>query len=115
MMFKICHGLVEIDHSTCLTPGDKRTRGAMLFLQPTAMREVYNMSFFPRTIRDWNVIPSSVRTAKNIEAFRMQLSAFQSAVDAMVLSFLIVYIVERFLAIFDMRQCIFTLPRKSCT
>ena len=41
----------------------------------------------------------------------------QSAVDAMVLSFLIVNIAERFLAVFDMGQCIFTLPREfwTCT
>ena len=74
MMLKICHGLVRIDHSTYLTPGDNRTRWAMKFLQPTATREDYNMSFFPRTIRDCNGIPSSVRTVKNIEAFRMLLS-----------------------------------------
>ena len=74
MMFKICHGLVDIERSTYLTPGDSRTRGAMKFLQPTATREVYNSSYSPRIIRDWNGIPSSLRTAKNIEAFRMLLS-----------------------------------------
>ena len=79
MMFKICHDLVDIERSTYLTPGDSRTRGAMKFLQPTATREVYNSSYFPRTIRDWNGIPSSVRTAKNIEAFRMLLTTTTAA------------------------------------
>ena len=79
MMYKIIHGLVDIDQSNYLTPGDSRTRGAMKFLQPTATREVYNNSYFPRTIRDWNGIPSSVRTAKTIEAFRMLLSTNAAA------------------------------------
>ena len=79
MMYKISHGLVDIDQSNYLTPGDSRARGAMKFLQPTATREVYNNSYFLRTIRDWNGILSSVRTAKTIEAFRMLLSTNAAA------------------------------------
>ena len=79
MMLKMRNGLVEIEQSTYLTTGDNRTIDAMKFPQPTATREVYNMSFFPRSISDWNGMPSSVTTAKNIEAFRMLLSATTAA------------------------------------
>ena len=79
MLYKISHDLIDIHAPSYLTPGDSRTRGTMKFAQPTTGKEVYNSSFFPRTIRDWNGLPSSVRAANNIEAFRMLLSNTQAA------------------------------------
>ena len=79
MLYKISHDLIDIHAPSYLTPGDSRTRGTLKYAQPTTGREVYNNSFFPRTIRDWNGLPSSVRGANNIEAFRMLLSNTQAA------------------------------------
>ena len=79
MLYKISHDLIDIHAPSYLIPGDSRTRGTLKYAQPTTGREVYNNSFFPRTIRDWNGLPSSVRGANNIEAFRMLLSNTQAA------------------------------------
>ncbi|KAK3087265.1 hypothetical protein FSP39_003822 [Pinctada imbricata] len=73
MMFKIYYGLVDIDSTLYLTPGDSRTRGALKFQQSTATTDVNNNSYFPHTIRDWNGLSSSFRTATTIDAFRLLL------------------------------------------
>jgi hypothetical protein len=79
MLYKISHGLVDIHALTYLTPGDNRTRGARKNLQLSAGKEVYDNSFFPRTIRDWNNLPPTVRMANSIETFRMLLSITHEA------------------------------------
>jgi hypothetical protein len=38
--------------------------------QPVAQKDVYKFSFFPRTIREWNLLPASVTDADKIEEFR---------------------------------------------
>jgi hypothetical protein len=74
MLYKISHGLVDTHAPTYLTPGDKRTRGARKYLQLSTGKEVYDNSFFSRTIHDWNNLPPTVRLANSIEALRMLLT-----------------------------------------
>ena len=40
----------------------------------TTGKEVYNSSFFSRTVSEWKGLPSPVRAANNIEDFPMLLS-----------------------------------------
>ena len=55
--------------------GDSRTRGAHKFYQQRITHDVYNNSFFPRTIRDWNTLPATVADAGSLEDFRLRLQA----------------------------------------
>ena len=70
-LFKIQHALVELD-TDVVRPGDKRTRGQHRLYQLAAKLSIYKNSFFPRTIREWNLLPTSVTDATTIE-FRVGL------------------------------------------
>ena len=60
-LYKIQRGLVETDTDDIIRLGDKRTRGQQrLLYQPAATVSVYKNSFFPRTIQEWNTLPTSV-------------------------------------------------------
>ena len=71
-LFKIQHGLAELD-TDVVYPGDKRTRGQHRLYQPAAKLSIYKNSFFPRTIWEWNRLPTSVTDATTIEEFRVSL------------------------------------------
>ena len=59
MLLKLQHGMVGIDECTILRPGDQRTRGAYGLSQPPATLSMYKFSFFLRTIRYWNRLPTT--------------------------------------------------------
>ena len=69
VMFKIIHELVDVQTDVIRT-GDSRTRGSNRLYQPVAQKDVYKFSFFPRTIREWNLLPASVTDADKLEEFR---------------------------------------------
>ena len=56
MLYRIQNDLVNINRTQYLTGGDSRTREAHKFYQQRITHDVYNNSFFPRTIRDWNSV-----------------------------------------------------------
>ena len=45
-----------------LIPKNRRCRNqhSLVFQIPTASKDAYKKSFFPQTIRDWNVLPDSL-------------------------------------------------------
>ena len=61
MLCRIQNDLVDINRTQYLTGGDSRTRRAHKFYQQRITHDVYNNSFFPRTIRDWNTACHSSR------------------------------------------------------
>ena len=71
-LYKIQHRLVELD-TDVVRPGDKRTRGQHRLYQPAAKLSIYKNSFFPRTIRQWNRLSTSVTDATNLDEFRVGL------------------------------------------
>ncbi|MEW8548082.1 MAG: reverse transcriptase family protein, partial [Candidatus Thiodiazotropha sp.] len=73
MLFKLQHGLVDIGDCAVLRPGDQRTRGAYRLYQPPATLSVYKYSFFPRTISDWNRLPTRVTDCHTLEEFKAAL------------------------------------------
>ena len=73
MLFKIKHGLVDVDKELYLKQSDSRTRGFSRFFQEHTASEVYYNSLFPRTIRDWNKLPPQVTSATSLEEFRAGL------------------------------------------
>jgi len=60
MLYRIQNDLVDFNRTQYLTGGDSRTRGAHKFYQQRITHDVYNKSFFPRTIRDWDTLPATV-------------------------------------------------------
>ena len=76
MLYNIRHNLVEIPESESIVrSNDSRTRGTQrLFVLYTNVT-VYKMSFFPRTIQEWNKLPSTITDILKIEAFKTALHA----------------------------------------
>jgi hypothetical protein len=73
LLFKTQHNLVAIPAEAYLLPSDSRTRGQNTFQIPSTRKDVYRNSFFPRSIRDWNNLPSAATTASSVEEFRETL------------------------------------------
>ena len=73
ILYKIQHGLVDMNKDSYMKQSDSRTRGANQLFQERTTHEVYN-SFFPRTIRDWNQLPLQVISANSLEEFRAGLA-----------------------------------------
>jgi hypothetical protein len=72
LLFKIQHNLVAIPAEAYLLPSDSnsKTRGQNTFRIPSTRKDVYRNSFFPRSIREWNNLPSAAITASSVEEFR---------------------------------------------
>ncbi|VDI60799.1 Hypothetical predicted protein [Mytilus galloprovincialis] len=75
ILYKIQNKLVEIQPAIYYTSGDNRTRGGHRLRQIRATKEVYKNSFFPRSIRDWNLLPDTVAAAPTLEEFRARLAS----------------------------------------
>ena len=79
MLFKIQHGLVDMVPGDVLRCSDRRTRGAHRLYQPAASQNVYKFSFYPRTISQWNSLPTIVTDSVNVEAFKVALDDHTAA------------------------------------
>ena len=77
MLYRIEHGLVDIPGNRYLSRSDCRTRGSGKFFQERITNSTYSISFFPRTARDWNRLPSRVVSAANLEDFRLHLQELE--------------------------------------
>ena len=69
-LYKIWHGLVDMDTGDVLRLNHRRTRGQQRLYQSTSDVKVYKDSLSPRTIQDWNRLPAVVTDAPTIEDFR---------------------------------------------
>ena len=72
--YKIQHHQIDIDPGRYYTTGDTLTRGNHKLRQIRAKKDSYHHSFFPRSIRYWNQLPTSVGDAGTLEEFRARLS-----------------------------------------
>lgn len=69
MLYKIIYGLVRIPQTSYF-----RMQRDGQHIQPIHSKTLYyQYSFFPRTIADWNRLPTTVITAPSIDDFRSQL------------------------------------------
>jgi hypothetical protein len=75
MLYRIHNGLVDINFSTLYRRSDSRTRGADRLRQEHASHPALSHSFVPRTISDWNRLPTTVTFASSLEAFWHRLSS----------------------------------------
>ena len=74
MLFRIQHGLVDVP-TDYIQPNDTRTRGSQRLRQLQATKDVYKYSFYPRTISDWNRLPTTVTDVRTLQEFREGLSS----------------------------------------
>ena len=72
--YKILNSHVDIELPHYATQQKYNTRGsditAQKFVQISTVRDAYKYSFYPRTIVEWNSIPSDIRKSKTVESFR---------------------------------------------
>ena len=67
MLYKIIHGLVELNLLDYIIPAPHITRGhTMKFVQPAMYTDQYKYSFFPNSISLWNKLPSETATIVNL-------------------------------------------------
>ena len=77
LMYKMVHSLVAVNIGLYATPVLRATRRThpYSFIQIQTGREAYRMSFFPKTIVEWNVLPVEVVTAPTLDAFKGLLTS----------------------------------------
>ena len=73
MLYKIQYNLIDINKDLYIRHNDSRTRGQHRLFQERTNNETYRNSFFQRTVRDWNLLPTSTVAAATIEEFRANL------------------------------------------
>lgn len=73
MLFKIQHGIVDISPDF-VQPNDQRTRGSQRLPQLQATNDTYKYLFYPRTISDWNRLPTTVTDHQTLQGFRDSLA-----------------------------------------
>lgn len=73
MMYKIRNNLVDINADRFLQKSDTRTRGHHRLFQERISDKTLANSFFPRTVRDWNLLSASVVSAPSVDSFRLLL------------------------------------------
>ena len=68
------HGLVcNPESSFIVQTSDPRTRNAIILIQHYTNIAAYKQSFFPRTIQEWNRLPTAVTNATKLEEFKVSL------------------------------------------
>jgi hypothetical protein len=75
MLYKIKNGLIDIDSDQYIQSNDNRTRGKDRLYQERTSSEAFGNSFFPKTIRDWNQLPTNSPPVNTVEGFRSVLKA----------------------------------------
>lgn len=73
MLYRIKNNLVDIEPSNFFRNSDSRTRGANRLHQEHTKHPVLHASFFPRTIREWNNLPTSLTDSPSLERFKQGL------------------------------------------
>jgi hypothetical protein len=69
LMYKIVNGLVKIDTTDRLVQPSRLSRnmGQHSFQIPSCNTIIRQESFYPKTIRDWNALPTDTATARSLE------------------------------------------------
>ena len=73
MLFKIQYGAIDISPEF-VQLNDQRTRGSQRLRQLQATNNAYKFSFYPRTISDWNRLPTHVTDLQTLLGFREALA-----------------------------------------
>jgi len=76
MLFKIANDLVDIpaqQHLSTATTRSRRTHKNS-YMQPSTSTTYHQFSFFPRTIKTWNSLPSTIAESPDLVSFKQGLS-----------------------------------------
>ena len=98
LMYKLTHGLIDIDTRKYLIQhSESRTRGShqFKFRVPYANKDVFKFSFFPKTIADWNCLPEAIVSSSSLETFKYRLTAFLMVIYSLY-SFLYLTLISLF-------------------
>ena len=82
MMYKISHGLVAIDPAEFMAPAvtsSRRINNTWAFFVPRTNTEFYRNSYFPRTVRAWNLLPETAVSACSLPTFKTAVAAWRVA------------------------------------
>ena len=78
LMYRLTHGLIDIDSREYLIQhSESRTRRShqFKFRVPYANKDVFKVSFFPKTIADY-CLPEAIVSSTSLEIFKHRLLAF---------------------------------------
>ena len=80
LMYKLVHCLVAVNVGPYVTPATRPTRRThpYSFIQIPARTDAYRLSFFPRTVVDWNGLTTEIVTAPSLDAFKSRLSSLRA-------------------------------------
>lgn len=70
MLYRIVNNLVDINASDFFARTNTRTRGSQRLYQESTNHPVLYNSFFPRTIRQWNNLPTILTESPSLEIFK---------------------------------------------
>jgi hypothetical protein len=75
MLYKIDRELVAINKENRLIPPGRKTRQAhnRSFQIPSSRIHIRKMSFFPRTVRDWNLLAPDIVEMDTPQAFKTRI------------------------------------------
>ena len=80
LMYKVAHGLTDIDSRKYLIQHSEiHTRGSRQFkfrVPGYANKDLFKFSFLPKTIADWNCLPEAFVSSTSLETFKYRLLAF---------------------------------------
>ena len=81
MCFKIVNNMIQIPKHPYLVHNKLETRGhKQKFMVPAVRIMAYQYSFFPATIRMWNILPNTLVEAPSVDAFKSHLESMQLSV-----------------------------------
>ena len=80
MIYKIIHNLVAIPQDNYFIPKCRLTpnQHPYTFMQYQPSRDYFKFSFFPRSIPQWNSLPTAIVTAPSLVSFQNRLVAHQA-------------------------------------
>ena len=72
-MYKISNHIIHVNKTKYFTPvTETRTRGShgfKYFIEQTS-DDIFKYSYFPRTMKEWNSLPSDIVSAKSLDIFK---------------------------------------------
>ena len=82
MLFKIQHGIIDISPDF-VQLNDQRTRGSkrLGLRQLPATNDAYKFSFYPRSISDWNRLPTHITDLQSPQGFRDALANLHTTLN----------------------------------
>ena len=78
MFYKIHSNLVAIDITNYLEPKNHliptRTENTQAYCIPHSSKDYHRLSFFPHTVRDWNLLADTTARAPSLVAFKKTIN-----------------------------------------